>query len=385
MSRTFGAVKALDDVSFDVQPGRLTGFVGANGAGKTTAMRIIMGVLGADSGEVTFDGAPVTLPVAARFGYMPEERGLYPKMALRQQLVFFARLHGLPADKAEANTDGLLERLGLAGRAKDMVEKLSLGNQQRAQIAAALVHDPTALVLDEPFSGLDPMAVDVVMDVLRGFADKGAPILFSSHQLDVVERITDDLVVISGGRVRASGATAALRQAYAGSRYRLVLQGVDDAAWLARVPGVTEVRLEPAAEVTRGLGPGGLGTGRALDEQAQAGGAGPAGSRLGGPEIGLAPLGGAEGGQAQAGGAGSASLGSAPTRSGDAELAGAGRPPTRGTGRHGPGDDDGVTVTFDASANVAQTVLGQALARGPVLGFERLVPPLSEVFKEVAA
>ncbi|MDR2348354.1 MAG: ATP-binding cassette domain-containing protein [Bifidobacteriaceae bacterium] len=305
VSRSFGSVKALDEVSFEVLPGRLTGFVGANGAGKTTAMRIVMGVLSADAGAVVWDGAPATRALAAGFGYMPEERGLYPKMPLRPQLVFFAQLHGLPTEKAEANADGLLERLGLAGRAKDPVEKLSLGNQQRAQIAAALVHDPAALILDEPFSGLDPMAVDVVMGVLRDFAERGAPILFSSHQLDVVERITDDLVVISAGRVRASGATAALREAHAGSRHRLVLPPMDDASWLRAVPGVTQAQVRPAAEAM----PGGAG--------------GEAGART--------------------------------------------------------------EATFDAAADVSQKVLALALARGPVFAFERVVPSLSDVFKEVAA
>ncbi|MDR0627786.1 MAG: ATP-binding cassette domain-containing protein, partial [Bifidobacteriaceae bacterium] len=141
VSRSFGSLKALDRVNFDVKPGRLTGFVGGNGAGKTTAMRIMMGVLSADSGEVRYNGQPVVREVSARFGYMPEERGLYPKMGVREQLVFFAQLHGVAKPMAERNADSLLDRLGLEARSQDAVEKLSLGNQQRAQIAAALVHD----------------------------------------------------------------------------------------------------------------------------------------------------------------------------------------------------------------------------------------------------
>ena len=146
------------------------GFVGPNGAGKTTAMRIVLGVLAADRGEVLFDGRPVTFETRARFGYMPEERGLYPKMRVRDQLVYLARLHGVRASRRRASADRWIERLGLADRAGDRVEQLSLGNQQRVQLAAALVHDPELLVLDEPFSGLDPVGVDVLSGVLADYA-----------------------------------------------------------------------------------------------------------------------------------------------------------------------------------------------------------------------
>src|SRR5687768_16831086 len=157
LNRAFGERQALKDVTFDVVPGRMTGFVGANGAGKTTTMRIILGVLAASSGEVSWQGGPLTQAIRRDFGYMPEERGLYPKMKVRDQLVCFGRLHGLDLVRAGERTDKLLERLSLAERAGDVLETLSLGNQQRVQIAAALVHEPIALVLDEPFSGLDPL------------------------------------------------------------------------------------------------------------------------------------------------------------------------------------------------------------------------------------
>ncbi|MDR3106930.1 MAG: ATP-binding cassette domain-containing protein [Bifidobacteriaceae bacterium] len=300
LSRSFGSVRALDRVSFAVKPGRLTGFVGANGAGKTTAMRIIMGVLRADSGSVFYQGKAVDRGIDATFGYMPEERGLYPKMALREQLIFFAQLHGLTMAASSQNADRLVERLGLTARTKELVEKLSLGNQQRAQIAAALVHDPAVLILDEPFSGLDPLAVDTVMGVLQEFAAQGAPILFSSHQLDVVERVTDDLVIIGGGEIKAAGATAALQNRFAGSRYRLDLPAGAASAWIENVGGVTGVSVTPG-------------------------------------------------------------------RAGDGDTA------------------SGVTVVFDAAAEVAQAVLRQALAVGPVEAFKRVIPPLSEVFKEVVA
>ncbi|MGN6271455.1 MAG: ABC transporter ATP-binding protein [Protaetiibacter sp.] len=242
VTKTYGTRRVLDDVSFDVMPGRMTGFVGANGAGKTTTMRIILGVLEADSGSVTLDGAPLGPTGRRRFGYMPEERGLYPKMKLGEQLVYLARLHGLTPADAKRNTDELLARLSLGERSGDAIEKLSLGNQQRAQIAAALVHDPEVLILDEPFSGLDPMAVDVVVEVLADRARSGVPVLFSSHQLDIVERLCDDLVIIAGGAIRAEGPRDALRAEHATLRYQLQTDG--DAGWVRDTSGITVIEAD---------------------------------------------------------------------------------------------------------------------------------------------
>ena len=241
ITKRYGTRQVLTDVSFTVGNGRMTGFVGANGAGKTTTMRIILGVLTADTGTVLIDGAPVTASDRRRFGYMPEERGLYPKMKVAEQLIYLARLHGLTPHAALRNTTDLLERLGLAERSAALVESLSLGNQQRAQIAAALVHDPEFLVLDEPFSGLDPIAVEVVMGVLAEYATGGAPVLFSSHQLDIVERLCDDLVIIGGGEIRAHGAREAMRDAYSSPRFEIRTPG--DATWIRDVPGIRIVDL----------------------------------------------------------------------------------------------------------------------------------------------
>ena len=236
ISRSFGDRLVLDDVGFTVGRGRLTGFVGGNGAGKTTTMRIILGVLAPHAGTVTIDGEPVVGAQRARFGYMPEERGLYPKMQLVDHLTYLARLHGFDKAAATQRSEDLVERLGLAARAKDPVESLSLGNQQRAQVAAALVHDPDVLILDEPFSGLDPMAVEVVQGVLAERAAQGAPVLFSSHQLDVVERLCDDLVIIAAGKVRAAGTRDDLRERFGSARHEIVADG--DMGWLRDVPGV---------------------------------------------------------------------------------------------------------------------------------------------------
>jgi len=236
VTRSYGDRAVLRDVSFAVRGGRITGFVGSNGAGKTTTMRVILGVLAPDSGSVSLDGAPLTSDQRVRFGYMPEERGLYPKMKLAEQLVYLGRLHGMSSRQAAESTASLLERLELTERADSTVESLSLGNQQRAQIAAALVHDPDVLVLDEPFSGLDPVAVESVLAVLKDRAATGVPVLFSSHQLDIVERLCDDLVVIADGQIRASGSREQLRSDHSRDRFELLVDG--DIGWLRLEPGV---------------------------------------------------------------------------------------------------------------------------------------------------
>jgi ABC-2 type transport system ATP-binding protein len=245
LARRYGDVVALDGISFSVAAGQMFGFVGPNGAGKTTAMRIVLGVLAPDRGEVRFRDRPVDFEVRTRFGYMPEERGLYPKMRVRDQLVYLARLHGSGEREAGASADRWIERLGLGARAGDRVEELSLGNQQRVQLAAALVHDPELLVLDEPFSGLDPVGVDVLSGVLADYAATGVPVVFSSHQLELVERLCEAVAIIKDGRIVASGPVEALRDR--GGRDRRVRVAVDGAAegWLARVPGAEVVATGP--------------------------------------------------------------------------------------------------------------------------------------------
>ncbi|MCX2951630.1 ABC transporter ATP-binding protein [Lentzea sp. NEAU-D7] len=242
ISRSFGDHKVLDEVSFDVRPGRMTGFLGANGSGKTTTMRIVLGVLAAHGGTVSWQGQEVTAQTRPDFGYMPEERGLYPKMKVRDQITWLARLHGVDRETAQRNTDALLHDLELTERAGDRLEELSLGNQQRVQIAAALVHEPAVLILDEPFSGLDPLAVETVLDVLRKRAAGGVPVLFSSHQLAIVERLCDDVVIISKGRVVANGSREELRARHAGSRYEIVV--AEDAGWVRDVPGARILELD---------------------------------------------------------------------------------------------------------------------------------------------
>lgn len=238
LRKSFGDVVALDDVSFSAAEGAIVGFVGRNGAGKTTAMRIALGVLLADAGEVRWRGARVDALARRRFGYMPEERGLYPKMRVHEQLVYLARLHGLTKADGAARATELFDRLAVQGRPHDRVESLSLGNQQRVQLAAALVHRPDVLVLDEPFSGLDPTGVDVLAGVLAGEArEHGVPVVFSSHQLELVERICDRVVLIDRGRVVADGSIEELR---ASRQHRLLRVDVAGAPedWFEVIPGV---------------------------------------------------------------------------------------------------------------------------------------------------
>ncbi|HMM94237.1 ATP-binding cassette domain-containing protein [Phycicoccus sp.] len=241
LTRRFGDVTAVDDVSFDVRDGIMTGFVGGNGAGKTTTMRMVMGVLGIDAGEVRWRGRPVTAADQRRFGYMPEERGLYPKQRILDQLVYLGQLKGMEAAVARRAAEEHLERFGLAERSGDRLQELSLGNQQRVQVVAALLHRPTALVLDEPFSGLDPMAVDSMADLLREHASTGVPVLFSSHQLDLVEKLCDRLVILSRGRVVAAGDAEELRSR-GPLRYRLTLDR--DAGWVREVRGIHVVDVD---------------------------------------------------------------------------------------------------------------------------------------------
>jgi ABC-2 type transport system ATP-binding protein len=237
ISKRYGDVVALRETTFDVRAGELFGFVGSNGAGKTTTMRIALGVLAADAGEVRWDGARITLDTRRHIGYMPEERGLYPKMKVGEQLIYLARMHGLSARDAKQSMEAWTERLGVAHRQGDDVQNLSLGNQQRVQLAAALVHDPRILVLDEPFSGLDPIAVDVMSKVLQDKAAEGIPVVFSSHQLDLVERLCHRVGIIRSGQMVAIGEVDELRS---GGATALVVEAPNAAkGWASGLTGVT--------------------------------------------------------------------------------------------------------------------------------------------------
>jgi ABC-2 type transport system ATP-binding protein len=240
LHKSFGANRVLDGVGFTVAPGSMFGFCGSNGAGKTTTMRIAMGLVRADAGQVRWQGRELDPGVRRRIGYMPEERGLYPKMKVGEQLAYFARLHGMAAGPAARAAAEWADRLGLAERRNERVEKLSLGNQQRVQLAAALVSRPDVLILDEPFSGLDPIGVDSLAEALLGQAREGVPVVFSSHQLDLVERLCDSVGILARGRMVATGPVEELRRREAGRLLRVV---VPDAPphWAGSLPGVRVV------------------------------------------------------------------------------------------------------------------------------------------------
>ncbi len=237
LTRRYGETVALDGLSLRVPEGEVVGFVGPNGAGKTTAMRIALGVLEPDSGEVLWRGEPATREVQRAFGYMPEERGLYPKMRVDRQLRYIATLHGDDDPGAARAADRWSERLGLGEQTEQRVEELSLGNQQRVQLAAALVHEPDMLILDEPFSGLDPIGTDVMSEVLNDRARDGAAVIFSSHQLELVERLCDSVAIVVEGRIVAAGKVDDLRAERSEPRLRIDVEGAAD-GWADQVPAV---------------------------------------------------------------------------------------------------------------------------------------------------
>ncbi|MGY2085232.1 ABC transporter ATP-binding protein [Blastococcus sp. SYSU DS0539] len=255
LRKSFGDIKVLDGVGFAVRPGSMFGFCGANGAGKTTTMRIAMGLVRPDAGEVRWQGRALDQVTRSRIGYMPEERGLYPKMKVGEQVTYFARLHGLDAAAAARAAGEWVERLGLGERRGDPVEKLSLGNQQRVQLAAALVSRPEVLILDEPFSGLDPVGVDSLAEALLEQVRTGVPVVFSSHQLDLVERLCDSVGILARGRMVASGTVAELRAREAGRLLRVVVPAAPR-GWAAALPGVRVVS-ESAGDTLLDLGAGG--------------------------------------------------------------------------------------------------------------------------------
>jgi ABC-2 type transport system ATP-binding protein len=241
LTKRYGDLVALDGATFSVAPGRIVGFLGPNGAGKTTTMRAILGLLIPDDGEVRWRGETLGQKQRARFGYMPEERGLYPKMRVGEQLDYFARLSGLGGTSAKHAVARWLDRLGLSDRADARLEELSHGNQQRIQLAAALVHDPELAVLDEPFSGLDPLGIEALSDLLEKTAAEGVAVLFSSHQLDLVEDVCQDVVIIDHGRIVLSGVVEELKTA---SPYRSLEVMVDGHPWLPSLPDERFVKSE---------------------------------------------------------------------------------------------------------------------------------------------
>ena len=242
VTKRFAKTLALDDLDFEVPRGRIFGFLGANGAGKTTTMRICLGILRADHGEVRWDGTPTAVLPRRTWGYLPEERGLYPRMPILDQLVYFASLYGQPPDKARADALHWLARFRIPDYADRRAEELSKGNQQKVQFIAAILHEPEVLLMDEPFTGLDPVNLALLREAFVELRDAGRTIVFSTHQMEAAEALCDSLAIIDRGRVVAAGTLADVKRS---SRARTVRLGVDGESmppWLAALPGVAAIR-----------------------------------------------------------------------------------------------------------------------------------------------
>jgi ABC-2 type transport system ATP-binding protein len=240
--KRFGPVCALDGVSFRVGEGAIFGFLGANGAGKTTTMRIVLGILAPDAGQVTWRGRPVAELPRATWGYLPEERGLYPRMGILDQLLFFASLHGIPRSVARRRALDWLERFGIADYAHRRAEELSKGNQQKVQVIAAVLHDPEVLLLDEPFAGLDPVNVAILKDAFRQLHHEGKTLVFSTHQMELVEELCQEVAIIHRGRLVIDGPVGEVRRATGRRVVRLALANGGQLDWVASLPGVRVTR-----------------------------------------------------------------------------------------------------------------------------------------------
>ena len=238
VTKRFDTVVAVSGLDLHVEQGAVFGLLGPNGAGKTTSLRMIMNILVPDEGTIQVLGQPASERTQDLIGYLPEERGLYPAMGVLDHLVYLARLHGVSKAEATERAQAWLERLGLGVRGEDKVEALSLGNQQRVQLIAALVHQPEVLVLDEPFSGLDPTGVAAMSAVLAEQAADGRTVLFSSHQLDLVEDLCETVAIVNGGRLVAEGPVDQL-QGQGRSRLAVRVAGDRAGRWAEGLAGVS--------------------------------------------------------------------------------------------------------------------------------------------------
>jgi ABC-2 type transport system ATP-binding protein len=242
LRKSFGAVEALRGVSFSVEPGQVFGFLGANGAGKTTAMRIMLDIIRADSGSVTWQGVDSTVLPRRTWGYLPEERGLYQRMTVMDQLLFFAELHGVGSVVARREVVEWLERFRIPEYRDRKVEQLSKGNQQKIQFLAAILHDPDVLLMDEPFTGLDPVNAALLKAAFLEMRDRGKTLVFSTHQMDTVEELCDSVAIVDRGQVVVGGSTRDVRRSAGRRVVRLAVDGDVALEWLNQLPGVHVIR-----------------------------------------------------------------------------------------------------------------------------------------------
>ena len=241
ISKTFGPVRAVSELSLSVKPGAVFGLLGPNGAGKTTSIRMILDIIEPDSGAVRWDGRPVDASIRHRFGYLPEERGLYPKMKVGDQLSFFAQLHGVPAATAKTRIEAFASALNLTEHLDRTPQELSKGNQQKVQFVMAVVHEPPLLVLDEPFSGFDPINVEVVKRSIRDFVARGTTVLLSSHRMEQVEELCEDICIIDRSRAVMSGSLREIKAAWPDRFVRI-----------SQLPNTDFLRAFPGASVLPG-------------------------------------------------------------------------------------------------------------------------------------
>jgi len=237
--KAFAGHVAVKDLSLEVPRGSVFGLLGPNGAGKTTTLRMVMNILGPDAGSIEILGKPADHAVRDRIGYMPEERGLYPRMVLEEQLVFLAEIKGCPRADAKRRLPAWLERLGLQDWAKRKINELSKGMQQKAQLVATLLHDPDILILDEPMSGLDPVATDLVRHLLLELSREGKTLILSSHQMETVERVCDSIALLNRGEKLLDGSVSDVKQRHGHNNLVLAFDG--DGSFLSALPGVKKL------------------------------------------------------------------------------------------------------------------------------------------------
>lgn len=254
INKSFGSFQAITDLSFEVKDGALFGFLGPNGAGKTTTMRMILDIFRPDSGQITWNGIPVNQVARRIWGYLPEERGLYPQMEVGEQLLFLARLNGLSKADAAGALDEWLDRFQIEANRHKKIEELSKGNQQKIQFLAAILHNPDVLIMDEPFSGLDPVNANVLKEAVVEMHQRGKTIIFSTHQMEQVEELCEDIVIINKGQSVVQGSLRDIKRQYGHHMVRLKLDNDPRASWLDEVAGVEvterrqdyiEMRLQP--------------------------------------------------------------------------------------------------------------------------------------------
>jgi ABC-2 type transport system ATP-binding protein len=242
VTKRFGATLALDELTFEVERGEVFGFLGANGAGKTTTMRVCLGIVRADAGEIRWRGTPSSDLPRRTWGYLPEERGLYARMTVLDQLVYFASLYGEAPDRARRAAIGWLRRFRIPEYADRRAEELSKGNQQKVQFIAAVLHDPEVLLMDEPFTGLDPVNLILLREAFTELRDRGRTLIFSTHQMEAAEALCESVAIVDHGRLVAGGRLRDLKRSSRRRTVRLSFDGVSAAGWLESLPGVEVVR-----------------------------------------------------------------------------------------------------------------------------------------------